>query len=117
MTDFCFDINCSCSTNTIGILLSIAFVGVSFGLLISGAVCTKSGTWIANPRDCENVYVSGILMCFIIGVVLFFWFLAYLAERCDSVALAEARARAVAPVVVVNPHKKKKKMPLHSEAV
>jgi hypothetical protein len=111
MTDMCFDINCSCSINTIGILVSIAFVCVSFGLLISGAICTKSGNWISNPKDCESVYVSGLILSFMIGTVLMFCFLFWFVEKIDP-----PTASASAPVVVVNPHKKKK-MPLHSVLV
>lgn len=55
------------------VLLSVAFVCTSFGLLISGALCFygKSNSSL-NPTTCENIYVSGLLMSFIVGAVVLF---------------------------------------------
>ena len=69
-----------------GILLSVAFVCTSFGLLISGALCFygKSNSSV-SPSTCESIYVSGLIMSFIVGVVILFNLLFCLINRLDPV--------------------------------
>ena len=89
---------------TLCILFSVAFVCTSFGLLISGGLCFYGkSNWTTNARTCEDVYVSGILMCFIIGVVLFFNLLFCLVNWLEDAHLREPAPR---PVVVLNKKKR-----------
>ena len=86
------------------IFFSVAFVCISFGLLISGGLCFYGkSNWTTNARTCEDVYVSGILMSFIVGVVLFFNLLFYLVSWLDDAPVREPVSR---PVVVLNKKKR-----------
>jgi len=64
------------------VTFSVAFVCTSFGLLISGALCFygKSNSSL-SPSTCESIYVSGLLMSFIVGAVLLFNILFCLINR------------------------------------
>jgi hypothetical protein len=77
--------------NTIGILISIALTGTGLGLLTTGLVYTNRGIWIIDKNECQNVYISGILMTFIIGTYWTFALLFCLVGLCEK------------PVVVTNP--------------
>lgn len=68
----------------IEILLSIAFVSTSIALLIVGNLCFQGKGPPSNPTQCENIYISGILMSFICGCALVFGLLCYIADRCDA---------------------------------
>jgi hypothetical protein len=68
----------------IEILLSIAFVSTSIALLIVGNLCFQGKGPPSNPTQCENIYISGILMSFICGCALAFGALCYIADRCEA---------------------------------
>ena len=88
----------------VGIVLSVAFVGTSFGLLISGALCFYGkATLSVSPSTCESIYVSGLLMSFIVGVVILFNLLFCLVNRLDGFPEQEPAAK---PVVVLNKKKR-----------
>jgi len=69
---------------TIEILFSIAFVSTGLALLIIGSQCVQGKGPPSNPTQCENIYISGILILFICGIVLAFGLLFYIAERCEA---------------------------------
>jgi hypothetical protein len=95
--------------NTIGTLVSTAFVCTAIGLFIAGYTCTYNNKTTVSG-DCQNIYIAGILMLFIVGTCLVFALLAYIADRCEIPPQQEAEP----PVVVrVQPKKiNKAKRPL-----
>ena len=87
--------------NTIGTLVSTAFVCTGFGLFIAGYNCTYNNKPIVSG-DCQSVYIAGIFMTFFVGVVLVFALLFCLVERCEQQPQTQEE-----PVVVhVRPKKK-----------
>ena len=99
--------------NTIGTLVSTAFVCTSFGLFIAGYSCTYNNKPIV-AGDCQSVYIAGILMLFIVGTCLVFALLAYIVDRCDRPQQHNQDQQAQPAVVVhVQPKKiNKAKRPL-----
>ena len=84
----------------LSVFFSVAFVCISFSLLISGGLCFHGkSNWTTNARTCEDVYVSGILMSFIVGVVLFFNLLLCLVNWLEGVPASR-------PVGVLNKKKR-----------
>jgi hypothetical protein len=92
--DICYNIS-----RTFGIILSIAFIFTSIGLLISGYICNPS--WAINKDTCLNMYISGIFMTFILGVIMVFNLLICLVERMDTVPVVQVNN----PVVKKKPVK------------
>ncbi len=82
--DFDFSLCNNNITRAIGIILSIAFVTSSLGLIIAGAHCVYGDPgWKISKDSCLNMYLSGILMCFLLGVVIVFNVFICIAERCE----------------------------------
>ena len=95
-------------TRAIGFILSIAFVISSLGLIIAGAHCTFGEPgWKISKDSCLNIYISGILMCFLLGVVIVFNVFICIIDRFDRPVSVER----VNPVRVVV---KRKTAPLRS---
>ena len=99
------DLNCDlapkCSErfcNTIGTIVTIALTVSGLGLLTTGLICTNTGKWVSDKGDCLNIYISGILMTFIISIIWLFGVLFWLLERCDKPATALAVPN---PVIMV----------------
>lgn len=81
----------------IEIIISLAIVATAMGLLIAGHECYYNRTpLINNNANCEGVYISGILMMFLIGCLLMFALFACIVDRIDMPRVSNA-----APVVVV----------------
>jgi len=80
---------------------------IGYSLLITGAVCNSTGQWISDKGDCLNIYITGLLMAFIMSVVWLFVLLAYLLDRCD-VPEVQYENPVVQPICKI----KKKKSPL-----
>lgn len=92
--------------NTIGTLVSTAFVCTGLGLLIAGYSCTYNNKPIV-AGDCQSVYITGIFMTFIVGVCILFAVFVCIVDRCETPAPpVEAQ-----PVVVVRVKPKKIKTP------
>lgn len=80
--------------NAIGTLVTTALVVSGVGCFIVGQVCFTSGGWVSNKTQCESIYISGILIMFVIGVMVVFGLFMCIIENCYK------RAK---PVVVANP--------------
>ena len=97
---------------TIGTTLTVILTVVGYSLLISGGICTSTGQWITNKTDCQNVYITGILMACIMSVAWLFALLAYLVDRCDAPVVHQEN-----PIVRPLRKIKKKKSPLQAVVV
>lgn len=88
----------------VGIVLSVALVCTSFGLLITGGLCFYGKVTLSvSPSTCENIYVSGLLMSFIVGVIILFNLLFCLVNRLDPLPENEPVPM---PVAVLNKKKR-----------
>ena len=106
-SDITCDLVPTCSErfyNTIGTIVTIALTVSGLGLLTTGLICTNTGKWVSDKGDCLNIYISGILMTFIIGIVWLFLGLFWLAEHCDKPATAPAVSN---PVIMVQARRSK----------
>jgi len=92
----------------IEILVSIAFVFTSIALLIVGNLCTKNASPPQDPTQCQNIYISGIIMMFICGCLLVFGLLMYMVERCEQLPVASISDTETPVVVSVLPKTPKK---------
>ena len=90
--------------------LSAIMTVIGYSLLIAGAVCNSSGRWISDKNDCINVYISGIIIAFIMSIIWIFNLLIYLFDRCDAPVVENPIVRPVRKI-------KKKKSPLQSIVV
>jgi len=66
------------------ILISILFSITSIGLLVTGANCYNNKIWITDAEICQNVYISGIILTFILGVCILFGLLCLMVDVCDK---------------------------------
>ena len=80
--------------NTIGILITTALTVSGISCLVVGLVCFNTGGWVSNKAQCESIYITGILMSFIIGIIVVFSLFICLIEYCEKRAT---------PVTVRNP--------------
>ena len=80
--------------NAIGTLVTTALVVSGVGCFIVGQVCFTSGGWVSNKGQCESIYISGILIMFIIGIIVAMGLFMCVVDYCEK------RAK---PVVVANP--------------
>ena len=115
--DFDFSLCNNNITRAIGIILSIAFVTSSLGLIIAGAHCVYGDPgWKISKDSCLNMYLSGILMCFLLGLVVVFNVFICIVDRCE---LPPPPVERINPIRAnrnrVEVKKKKKKVPLRSE--
>ena len=90
--------------NTIGTLVSTAFVCTGLGLFVAGYSCTYNNKPTVSG-NCETIYIAGIFMTFFIGVALVFALLFCLVERCDQPPQSP-RVPVEAVAVHVRPKKK-----------
>jgi hypothetical protein len=88
--------------NTIGTLVSTAFVCTGLGLFVAGYSCTYNNKPTVSG-NCETIYIAGIFMTFFIGVAFVFALLFCLVERCDQ---KPPQTQEEAVVVHVRPKKK-----------
>jgi hypothetical protein len=66
-------------------VLPIALTATSLFLLISGWFCYyKRDYSVIKQNECESVFISGILMLFIIGTILAFVLLFKIVDMCES---------------------------------
>lgn len=80
--------------------LFVSITLTSLGLLISGHQCYYKGSVLPyNNANCENIYISGIILTFICGVIIAFTLLFWLVDKCDERDNSRLTTR---PVVVVN---------------
>lgn len=56
----------------IGIGISILFSSLAFGLLLVGCGCHYNRLWISDQGFCENVYISGMILSFLVGAAAYF---------------------------------------------
>ena len=69
----------------INFVLPTALIGTSLFLLISGLVCYyKHDYSVIKQNDCENVFISGLIMMFIIGIICAFMLLFKIVDICES---------------------------------
>jgi hypothetical protein len=70
----------------IGITISLAIVSGSLALLIVGYRCYYGYNSLAdNNKGCQDIYISGILMTFLIGCVFVFYLLCKVVDCIDGV--------------------------------
>jgi hypothetical protein len=83
-----YDCTCDLTTsetcNTIGTLVTVALTACAFGLLTTGLVCANTGKWVPEKGPCESVFISGVLMCFIMCTLWIFYGLMYCVNNCDK---------------------------------
>ena len=70
--------------NAIGTLVTTALVVSAVGCLVVGLVCSNSGGWVSNKAQCESIFITGILMMFLIGVIVCIGLMACLVEYCEK---------------------------------
>jgi len=72
------------SYKVLGICFSLALTITSVGLLVTGYYCYYGKNTLPNNNArCEDIYISGILMTFLIGCALVIWLLVTIVERCE----------------------------------
>jgi hypothetical protein len=70
----------------IGITISLAIVICSLTLLIIGYRCYYGYNTLAdNNKGCQDIYISGILMTFLIGCVFAFYLLCKFIDCIEGV--------------------------------
>jgi len=97
--------------NAIGIVISAAFVCSGLGLLIAGLLCTYNIKATVSG-NCETIYVTGILMTFVIGTCIVFALLAYMVDRCEQVQPPPPVQETPVVTIRVKPKKTKPQAPL-----
>jgi hypothetical protein len=76
----------------IGITISLAIVSGSLSMLIIGYRCYSGYISLSdNNRGCENIYISGLIMTFLIGCVFMFYLLFKLVDCLDSVNVVQVK--------------------------
>jgi hypothetical protein len=79
----------------IGIGISILFSSVAFGLLLVGCGCHYNRLWISDQGFCESVYITGMILSFLVAMAAYFSFMFWFIEWCaGSVDAATAPAAA-----------------------
>lgn len=69
----------------IGITISLAIVSSSLGLLIVGYRCYYGYDSLSNNnKGCQDIYISGIIMTFIIGCLFVFYLLFRIVDCIDN---------------------------------
>jgi hypothetical protein len=70
----------------IGITISLAIVSGSLTMLIVGYRCYYGYNSLAdNNKGCQDIYISGILMTFLLGCVFVFYLLFKFADCIEGV--------------------------------
>ena len=105
--------------NIIGTSVTILFILTAFILLLVGCNCYFNRVWITDVRTCENVYISGIMTAFFVGVFATFAGFIYIVDHCDRGSTAEVveTKNPSAPSAIRNKKKTKKKSPLSTVVV
>ena len=85
----------------IGIGISILFSSVAFGLLLVGCGCHYNRLWISDQGFCESVYISGMIMAFLVGVAAYFSVMFWFIEWCVGPVTAAAATAAAATAATV----------------
>ena len=92
----------------IGITISLAIVSGSVGLLIVGYRCYHGYSPLSdNNKGCQDIYISGIIMTFIIGCLLVFYLLFRIADYMDSSVVSNVQNNPVVSKVKNNPVRRK----------
>jgi len=79
-------------TLAIGITISLAIVSVSLGLLIVGYRCYYGYVTLSdNNKGCQDIYVSGLILTFLIGCLFVLYLLSYVADRMGNMDVVEVK--------------------------
>lgn len=80
----------------IGIGISILFSSIAFGLLLVGCGCHYNRLWISDQGFCESVYISGMILSFLVGAAAYFSVLFWFVEWVHGPAAAATATAATA---------------------
>ena len=107
--------------NIIGTSVSTLFILTAFILLLVGCNCYFNHVWITNAQTCENVYISGIITAFFVGVFAAFAGFIYMVDQCDrsttTAPVVKTKNPSIHESISYNKKKTKKKSPLSTVVV
>lgn len=76
----------------IGITISLAIVLGSLIMLIVGYRCYYGyNSLVDNNKGCQDIYISGILMTFLLGCIFMFYLLFKLVDCIDGTNLVQVK--------------------------
>lgn len=80
------------------LVLASAFVITSVCLLIAGLVCYNTRNWIPDAIVCQNVYVAGLLMTFLVVAAVLIYMLTFLFDCLFTAAGPTGPVGPIGPV-------------------
>lgn len=89
----------------IEIIITILLVVLSVSLFVIGYTCyhNPESQWVTNPQQCVSIYLSGIIISFITGLIIILEILYLILTYCDDPDLDNFDNSQLRTTIVTNP--------------